>query len=142
MSALGGFQFRSSRRSACVALTLLVVPLSAGLTSAQTLSVAQALPAAPTLPVRVLQVGGSVETLGQVWEQARPAQPVSQALRTGTGRAVLGLPDGGQLVLGSGSLMRVNSGPAGHTEWALLRQRQGATVHVGRTSVYPGAGSL
>ncbi len=54
-------------------------------------------------------VGGSVEVLGRIWQQARQAQPVTGALRTGTGRAVVGgLSSGkaGQGSLGRGSLGR------------------------------------
>ncbi|WP_425147501.1 FecR domain-containing protein [Deinococcus sp.] len=59
--------------------------------------------------LRLLSVGGSAEVLESVWTLAQPAQSVAQALRTGTGRAVLGLPEGGQLTLGSGSLLRINN---------------------------------
>lgn len=60
-------------------------------------------------------VGGSVETLGQVWSPASKAQTLTGPLRTGTGRAVLsGLPastsaraGNGRLTLGSSSMLRV-----------------------------------
>lgn len=51
-------------------------------------------------------IGGSVEVQGKVWGQAQKG-PLSAALRTGTGRAVLSGPDNGKLTLGSGSVMRV-----------------------------------
>ncbi|WP_407571083.1 FecR domain-containing protein [Deinococcus altitudinis] len=65
-------------------------------------------PAAPP-PTRLTLtlVGGSVEVLGRVWTAARKAQPVTTALRVGTGRAVLSGPAGGQLTLGSSSTLRV-----------------------------------
>ena len=77
----------------------------------------QSVPALPEAgPLRLLQVGGSVEALDRVWAEVKPAEqsggPVSAlsagALRTGTGRAVLALPQGGTLTVGSGSLLRVN----------------------------------
>jgi hypothetical protein len=63
-------------------------------------------PARPNVPTLTL-LGGSVEVLGKVWQAAHNAQPVTTALRVGTGRAVLNCPEGGQLTLGSASMMRV-----------------------------------
>ena len=57
--------------------------------------------AAPASPLNL--IGGSVEVQSQV----RKGQPVSTALRTGTGRAVLSGPSSGRLTLGSSSLMQV-----------------------------------
>ncbi|GGR24310.1 hypothetical protein GCM10008957_40000 [Deinococcus ruber] len=85
--------------------------LGAGVVSAQTVSTpAPTPPATDSEPLRVLQVGGSAEVLNRAWEQAQVSQSVVQALRTGTGRAVLGLPEGGKLTLGSASMMRLNNG--------------------------------
>ena len=52
-------------------------------------------------------IGGSVEVQGGVWGQAQQGQPVSTALRTGTGRAVLTGPGNSSLMLGSSSAVRV-----------------------------------
>ncbi|ULH15194.1 FecR family protein [Deinococcus sp. KNUC1210] len=85
--------------------------LGTGVASAQTVSVPAAPTPAPEVgPLRVLQLGGSAEVLNRAWEQAQVSQNVVQALRTGTGRAVLGLPEGGKLMLGSASMLRLNNG--------------------------------
>ena len=84
---------------------LLPAPVQkAALTAAQTGTLASAL--------TLTQVGGSVEVLGRVWTAAQKAQPVTTALRVGTGRAVLSSPGGGNLTLGSASVMRVYNGQA------------------------------
>ena len=78
--------------------------LNALLASSLRLGTVLALGTAQTAPASPLNlIGGSVE----VQSQARKGQPVSTALRTGTGRAVLSGPSSGRLTLGSSSLMQV-----------------------------------
>ena len=53
-----------------------------------------------TSALTLSSVGGSVEVQGGVWTEAQPAQPLTTALRVGTGRAVVSGPEGSELTVG------------------------------------------
>ena len=77
-----------------------------GATEASSVTRQAALPA-PRSNLILSLIGGSVEVQAGVWGQAQKGQPVSTALRTGTGRAVLSGPGNSSFMLGSSSAMRV-----------------------------------